>query len=128
MPALFTSTSMRPHFAASARRRLPPRSRRSATFTFWKNASPPAAAISSVTAAAFVSCTSHAATRHFSFANPTAVARPMPAPAPVTMTTFPASPVSMLMMAILSLSPDSLGVLPEVVAQGFSSANTRADS
>ena len=77
MPALLTSTWMPPHAAASASTAAFTLSAL-ATSTFWNIASPPAAFSSSTTAAALASEMSHAATRHCSFANATAVARPMP--------------------------------------------------
>ncbi len=96
IPALFTRTSTRPHFAITSAT-APATDAASATFTFAANASAAPAAFSSSTRA-LASATSQAATFAPSLANLRAVARPIPAAAPVTMTARPASPDSMLMM------------------------------
>lgn len=50
-----------------------------------------------------VSVTSHQATRQPSWVKRSAVARPMPAAAPVTITTLPCNPVSIIESSWLSL-------------------------
>ena len=95
MPALLTRTSTRPHSATTASTAWLTWAE-SATSTLRKAAVPPAASRSDTRPSAWASDTSHAETRAPSCANRNAVARPIPAAAPVTMTTLPFNPVSML--------------------------------
>src|SRR5271166_183544 len=95
MPALLTSTSTAPHFPTTSAT-ADSTSARSQTLTLRKSASPPSADSSRNNASCPASLTSHAATRHPSLENRRAVARPIPAAAPVTMTTLPRRPGSFI--------------------------------
>src|SRR4051812_27955763 len=86
-PALLTSASRRPNASTASRTSCSPYAQ-SETSPLLATASPPAARISSTTASA-ASPTSFTTTCAPSAANARACARPMPCPAPVTMTTRP---------------------------------------
>src|SRR5208282_5170260 len=95
IPALLMSTStapQRPTTSATA----DSTSASLHTLTLRKSASPPREDSSRSNSSRPASLTSHAATRQPSLANRRAVARPIPAAAPVTMTTLPRRPVSFM--------------------------------
>ncbi len=109
IPALLISTSMRPQRASTS---WTPCSIESAdaTFTSRNRASPPAAFSCSTRLAAAAAFTSQPATRAPSSAKRIAVARPMPAAAPVTITTFLCSPDGFMEISSLAV-PISSGRL-----------------
>src|SRR5208282_782255 len=78
-------------------------SRASHTFVLRKSGSPPSEDSSRSSSSCPASLTSHAATRQPSPANRRAVARPIPAAAPVTMTTLPRRPVSFMRLLEIEL-------------------------
>src|ERR1017187_3328520 len=95
MPALLMSTSTAPHRPTTSST-ADSTSAAFTTLTFWKSASPPSEDRARSNSSCPASLTSHAATRQPSLAKHRAVARPIPAAAPVTMTTLPRRPGSFM--------------------------------
>src|SRR6516225_236250 len=115
MPALLTSTSMRPK-RASVAATIASTCARSVTSTTWPmHAAPSTDAAPTAAAAAATSCTSHATTLAPSRANFRAVARPMPWAAPVTTAILLARRMEMERVARAPLS--ATGSEPEVAQQ-----------
>src|SRR5208282_5308954 len=95
MPALLMSTSTAPHRPTTSAT-ADSTSASLHTLILRKSASSPSEDSWRSNSSCPASLTSHAATRQPSLANRRAVARPIPAAAPVTMTTLPRRPVSFI--------------------------------
>ena len=102
--ALLCTMSTRPN-ASSVRANMPMTSSRAATSVRTKTASPPAACISPATCRPPASSTSAMQTEAPSRARTSAVARPMPEAAPVTMAAVPAT-LPVVLMRLVSSSFD----------------------